>query len=201
MSEGYFYGVLDIYCAMMTTQDNATNPPVFDEPEVLAKSIEVTITPAYREGKLSASNVSVRNLKRVDTYSVKLNVDKIPHQILAKILGRAQDGNGVQLISGSSNAPYVAIGFACTLDDGTKEFWWLYKGTFAELTKTAKTDSEKLEYQTPSVEGVFVRRQDNDVLAAVVDSADKTVPEEVFAEWFDKVYEPIPGTQTPPTEP
>lgn len=199
--EGYFYGVLDVYFAMMTTPDTATSAPMYDDPEVLAKSIEVTITPSYREGKLSASNVTVRNLKRVDTYAVKLNVDKIPHDKMAKIMGRKLDGNGVQLITGSANAPYVAIGFACTLDDGTKECWWMYKGNFAELSKTAKTDGEKLEYQTPTIEGVFVRRQDNDALAAVVDSADDTVPETVFEQWFSEVYEPMPGEPPAPEGP
>lgn len=193
MEQGYFYGVLDVYAAMMKNSDTATGAPTYETPEVLAKSIEVTISPSYREGKLSASNVTVRSLKRVDTYTVKLNVDKIPYKMMGKMMGRTLDGNGVQVITGSANAPYMAIGFACTLDDGTKEYWWMYKGSFAEISKSAKTDGDKLNYQTPTIEGTFIRRQDNDALAAVVDSADKSVPEAVFAEWFKKVYEPAPA--------
>ena len=65
--EGYFYGILDIYYAPMTTEETSTTAPTYDTPKVLAKSIEVTVTPAYREGKMHASNATVRNVKRVDT--------------------------------------------------------------------------------------------------------------------------------------
>ena len=96
----------------MTTEETSTTAPTYDTPKVLAKSIEVTVTPAYREGKMHASNATVRNVKRVDTYTVSLNVDKIPHAVLAKLLGRKEDSNGVQIIKGGNKPPYVAIGFA-----------------------------------------------------------------------------------------
>ena len=47
--EGYFTGILDLYYAPMTTEDTSSAAPVYDDPKVLAKSIEVTITPTYRE--------------------------------------------------------------------------------------------------------------------------------------------------------
>lgn len=187
--EGYFYGILDIYYAPMTTEETSTTAPTYGTPKVLAKSIEVTVTPAYRDGKMHASNATVRNVKRVDTYTVSLNVDKIPHAVLAELLGRKEDSNGVQIIKGGNKPPYVAIGFACTLDDDSKELWWLYKGTFSEPTKTAKTDADAIEYQTPTIEGVFIRRMNDDALAAVVDTAAEGVGAGVEAGWFTEVYE------------
>lgn len=47
--EGYYYGILDVYYAIMKTEDTAAAAPTYEDPEVLAKSIEVTITPAYRD--------------------------------------------------------------------------------------------------------------------------------------------------------
>ena len=96
--EGYYYGILDVYYAIMKTEDTATAAPTYEDPAVLAKSIEVTITPAYREGKLYASNATVRDKKKIDSYGVKLNVDKIPAAVLNAILGRIKDKNGVQII-------------------------------------------------------------------------------------------------------
>ena len=75
--EGYFTGILDLYYAPMTTEDTNSAAPVYDTPKVLAKSIEVTITPTYREGKLQASNATVRNQKRIDTYTVSLHVETV----------------------------------------------------------------------------------------------------------------------------
>ena len=113
--EGYYYGILDVYYAIMKTEDTATAAPTYEDPAVLAKSIEVTITPAYREGKLYASNATVRDKKKIDSYGVKLNVDKIPAAVLNAILGRIKDKNGVQIIKGGNEPAKLAIAFALTL--------------------------------------------------------------------------------------
>ena len=99
--EGYYYGILDVYYAIMKTEDTATAAPTYEVPAVLAKSIEVTITPAYREGKLYASNATVRDKKKIDSYGVKLNVDKIPAR-MQKIPSRPAVSAS---IVGSSSVP------------------------------------------------------------------------------------------------
>lgn len=195
--EGYFTGILDLYYALMTTEDTSTAAPVYEEPKVLAKSIEVTITPTYREGKLHASNATVRNQKRIDTYTVSLHVDKVPYDVTSEILGRSVDGNGVQIIKGGNTPPNLALGFACTLDDGSKELWWLYKGTFSEISKSASTEADAIEYQTPTIEGTFVRRMNDDALAATVETSAEGIGADVETSWFTTVYEEEPVTEGP----
>ena len=198
---GYFYGVLDLYYAVMNNEETNTTPPTYDEPKVLAKSIEVTITPGYREGKLNASNATVRSTKRIDTYTASLHVDKIPSNVIDVLLGRKVDSNGVQIISGGNKPPKVALGFSCTLDDDSQELWWLYKGTFSELTKSAKTDGENIEYQTPTIEGVFVRRMYDNHLAATVETSDERIKTDVAKNWFKSVYEsPAESGGEPPAQ-
>ncbi len=191
--EGYFYGVLDVYYAKITTPATATAKPVYAEPKVLAKAIETTLTPTYREGKLYASNATLRNKRKVDTYGVKLNLDKITHEVLKEILNREADSNGVQIIKGDGEPADVAIGFAYTLDDGSKELWWLLQGQFQEPVKAGKTDGEKIEYQTPNLEGTFTRRMNDGRLAAVVDTTTVDVPQAVISGWFSAVYESPEG--------
>ncbi len=195
--EGYFTGILDLYYALMTTEDTSAAAPVYEEPRVLAKSIEVTITPTYREGKLHASNATVRNQKRIDTYTVSLHVDKVPYNVTSEILGRSVDGNGVQIIKGGNTPPNLALGFACTLDDGSKELWWLYKGTFSEISKSASTEADAIEYQTPTIEGTFVRRMNDDALAATVETSAEGIGADVETSWFTTVYEEEPVTEGP----
>lgn len=195
--EGYFTGILDLYYALMTTEDTSAAAPVYEEPKVLAKSIEVTITPTYREGKLHASNATVRNQKRIDTYTVSLHVDKVPYDVTSEILGRSVDGNGVQIIKGGNTPPNLALGFACTLDDGSKELWWLYKGTFSEISKSASTEADAIEYQTPTIEGTFVRRMNDDALAATVETSAEGIGADVETSWFTTVYEEEPVTEGP----
>ena len=187
--EGYFYGILDIYFALMATADSPNARPTYSAYQVMGKTIEATITPNYKEGKVFASNVSTRNEKRVDSYTVSLNLDKIPYAVRKILLGRMEDSNGVQIIKGNQIAPYVAIAFALTLDDGSKELWTLYKGKFSEFAQTGHTDSDSMTYQHPTIEATFIRRECDDALAAIAATADENVMETVETSWFEQVYE------------
>ena len=195
-SEGYFYGILDIYYALMTGQDSPQAKPTYDQYKVAGKTIEATITPNYKEGKVYASNVATRNERRVDSYTVSLNLDKIPYAVREELLGRFKDANGVQIIKGGQIAPYVAIAFALTLDDGGYELWALYKGKFSEPSQTGHTDSDSMTYQHPTIEATFVRREYDNALAAVAATADSSVSDSVRTAWFTEVYEPVTETQT-----
>ena len=185
--EGYFTGVLDLYWARMTTADTASSAPAYTTPAVLGKTIEVTITPVTKEGKVYASNVATRNEERIVGYDVSINPDAIDPATLATIVGRTVGTNGVQKIKSGQTAPWVAIGFAATRDDGSKEYWWLYKGKFGEPTRTAQTDSDSMNYQHPTLEGHFVQRADNMAIAAVADST-VTDAAAAIAAWFNAVY-------------
>lgn len=189
-TEGYFYGILDIYFALMTVEDSAAAAPTYGAYQVMGKTIQATITPNYKEGKVYASNVATRSEKRVDSYTVSLNLDKIPYAVRQTLLGRYADTKGVQIIKGGNAAPNVAIAFALTLDDGSKELWTLYKGKFAEPTQTGQTDSDSMTYQHPTIEATFVRREWDDSLAAIAATADSSIPAAVISDWFQQVYEP-----------
>ena len=120
-SEGYFYGILDVYYAVMTAEDTQSAAPTYGAMAVMGKTIEATITPNYKEGKVYASNVATRNERRVDTYTVSLNLDKIPYAVREKLLGRFKDQNGVQIIKGDQIAPYVAIADEELIDQIAKD--------------------------------------------------------------------------------
>ena len=186
--EGYYTGILDVYYAVMDDEDTTAAAPEYDEPKILGRSIEVSVTPNYVEGSVYASNVATRQEKRVGSYTVSVNADAILTADLAAVLGRVTDNSGVQLIKPTASAPYVALGFALTLDDGSKEYWWLYKGKFSEPTTTGHTLEDSITYQHPTIEGTFVRRANDDVIAVILD--DTTADTSTIAEgWFDEVYE------------
>ena len=193
--EGYFTGVLDLYWARMTTADTASSAPVYTTPAVLGKTIEVTITPVTKEGKVYASNVATRNEERIIGYDLSINPDAIAPATLATIVGRTVGTNGVQKIKSGQTAPWVAIGFAATRDDGSKEYWWLFKGKFGEPTRTAQTDSDSMNYQHPTLEGHFVQRADNGSIAAIADSTVEE-SETVVGTWFSAVYAPASSSSS-----
>lgn len=183
---GYYEGVTDVYYALFETMDGPGTAPVYATPVLAAKTIEIGITPNYREGKVYASNVATRREQRVESYQVNLNADQVIPAVRQVLLGREADANGVELIQGNKVAPWVAILFAVTLDDETKEYWCMYKGRFQEGTHTFHTRNDGDSYQHPSLQATFVRLENNDALAAVASEA--AGASAATSAWFNSVY-------------
>ena len=185
----YYEGVLDVYYATIKTPGDATNPPEYDTPAVMGHTMEVIITPRFKEGKVYASNVLQRYRKTVDGYDVKVKADQVLPAVRRALLGRKTDANGVEMSTGSDDAPEVAIGFALTLDDGSNELWWLLRGKFSESDTSAKTQEDKYEYQHPTYSGRFDRRVNDNLLYYVVNTAELGEDKAAVAEnWFKTVY-------------
>ena len=183
---GYYEGVTDVYYALMTTMDGPSTAPVYGTPTVAGKTIEISVTPNYREGKVYASNVATRHEQRVESYTVSLNLDQVIPSVRTVLLGRTADTNGVEMIKGNQIGPWVAILFSVTLDDDTKEYWVMYKGRFQEPTNTHHTRNDGDSYQHPTIQATFVRLENNDALAAVASEAGGSSA--AAATWFSSVY-------------
>lgn len=108
---GEFTGMLDVYVAKRKTADTAAAAPTYDTPRVLGMGIEVTITPTYREGELNASNAALRKHKKLDRYTVKLNLGNVKPEDKNYVLGRQVDANGVEILGGADTEDVeVALG-------------------------------------------------------------------------------------------
>lgn len=183
---GIYTGTTDIYFAEMTSQDATGTAPVYGKPELLGKSVSFSITPTYKEGEKYASNAAVRREKKINNYEFSCACDHIETDTLAKVLGRTLGSDNVQMVTGADQAPYVAIGFGITKDDGNTEFWWLFKGKLAQNEISGETETGDIAYQDISLEGVFDRRINDDAIAAIADTAVAT--DVTAATWFSKVY-------------
>lgn len=146
---GYYEGVTDVYYALMESPDLMNADPEYGTPKVAGKSIEISVTPNYKEGKVYASNVGTRREQRVESCSVQMNLDQLIPARRAELLGRQTGSDGVEVVTGKRAAPAVALLYAATLDDGTKEYRTLYKGRFSEPTNTHHTENDGDSYQLP----------------------------------------------------
>lgn len=189
-SPGYFSGTVDIYYATFATEDGRGAAPTYSTPILLGKSVEVSITPTYKEGQKYASNSKVRNIKNLDSYEVEITPDAISMADRAAILGREVDSNGVHILNGSSNVPYIALGFGFTDDQGNEELWWLYKGKFGEIEASGSTQEDSIEWTDTVLSGIFDRRIYDDQIGAVVNTGEMADGKTMTpAKWFGKVYE------------
>lgn len=196
-TEAYFSGTADIYYAQMINEDTPQSAPTYEEFALLGMSIDVKITPKYKEGNRYASNKKVRNKRLLDGYEVEFGLDKVRAAIRAKLEGRTKDKNGVEILGAADPKP-AAVAFGLTLDDGTEERWQLYKGTFESVEVEGKTAEDKFEYQDHKVKAVFDRRLFDGRLGAVIETGDAAISDEVKNSWYTKVYEPTFTSEAAP---
>ena len=186
--DGVFSGMLDIYYAEMSTPETASSAPVYGTPKVLGKGIETTITPVYAEGKLAASNTTIKRKKKITGYDISMNTDNIAPADLKAVLGRSDTTKKVQFVNKDEIAPTIALGFCATYDDGTKEYWWVYKCECAEVTRNMKTeDTDNIEYNTPTLDASAMPLLNNGNLAAIADS-NVVTDTTILSGWFTAVF-------------
>ena len=102
--------------------------------------------------------------------------------------GRTSTTAKVQYVNSSQVIPYIALGFAATYDDGTKELWWVYKCQCSEITRDMKTEEgDNVEYNTPTLEAVAMPLLNNGNLAAVCDTNVVTTAS-IASGWFSAVF-------------
>lgn len=160
MSLGLYNGITDLAYAMMSEEETDVTPPTYGAVKLAGESIEVGLTPTKSEGKLSASNRTVRKVQIVDTLTLTTSLAAIPPEVRAELLGRIVDANGMEVV-GDAMPPYVALRYAATRDDGSQLIRWILKARASETTVTDKTSEEgTISYQTPAIEFVGVRRAD-----------------------------------------
>lgn len=182
---GIYSGTTDFYYAIMTTEDASNTPAVYGDPKVLGKSVSFSVTPTYKEGEKYASNSAVRREKKINSYEVTLACDAIETETLAEVIGRTVGEDGVQIVKGSDKAPYIALGFGITKDDGNTELWWLFKGKLSREEISGETETGDINYQDIELSGVFDRRINDDAIAAI---ADTKLGSMTVNTWFNKVY-------------
>ncbi|MDD3212209.1 MAG: hypothetical protein PHY64_00950 [Eubacteriales bacterium] len=186
----YYQGVGDVYVAEMTREDTLASAAVYGTPILFGMGVDYKIAARYLEGVRNASNIKVRNRKKLDGYDVELAVDRARPEALSLIEGRTKDANGVSKLGGNE-PPYVAIMLAYTLDDGSTEYWVLYKGKFTAPDREGKTIDGKLEYIDDTAKGSFDRSLCLDTPGMCCSEEDEAIPASVFSGWFDAPYVPV----------
>lgn len=154
---GLYTGMGDIYIAFMSKEDTATSFPSYMTPILAAEGISLGLTPNYNEGKLSASDRTLRKVKIINSYTLKVEYPRIKADVRAALLGHVQDSKG-GIAVGDGMPPYVAVGFKTTRDDGTAHMRWLYKVRFSEQAVDDRTAEEgTIEYRVPVLEGEAIK--------------------------------------------
>lgn len=178
-------GLRDLHYAVLTSDDSTGVE--YDTPKPIVGAINATITPTTNSATLYADDGAAETATALGEITVALNTKDLPSEVQADLLGHEVNSEGVLIRKSTDVAPYVAIGFKSEKSNGKFRYVWLYKGKFQPSEQAYNTKTDTPEFQTPTINGTFVRREFDDAWQATGDEDDDTFTG--GDTWFDEVYE------------
>lgn len=158
--------------------------PGLREISVAAKEEQATI---YAENRLYDSENSLGEIE------VTLDFASIDTADYAVLFGKKIAKNGGIIESSSDQPPYIVLMVEKTLSGGVKEYLTLFKGKLAIPEDKAKTKEGKTEYQTMSLNGIFMPL-DNGIWKHSVKTTDEGFNAKTHAESWGKTVL-LPSTE------
>lgn len=183
-------GLRDFYIAPITTDE--TGADTYGTPRRIARAISVDLSVEVAEAVLYADDSVAESIKEFVKGKIKLNADDIAQEDTAELLGQTQDADDVVYGGENDEPPYFAVGFRAKKSGGKYKYLWLYKTKFSIPSENYKTKADKIEFNTPNLEGEFIKRDDGNWKADYVGKPS----DPVASKWFNAVREPA-STKTP----
>lgn len=160
----------------------------------LAKAIEAKVSPKTSNAVLYADDGAAESTSAEGETEIELKIDALANAVYADILGKETNTEGVVIDASGDVAPNIALAFRALKSNGKYRYFWYYKGNFQLPEENYKTKGESVEYNTPSVKGVFVNSdivknsKGEGIKRMFVDEDDEGVAPTVIQNWFKKVY-------------
>lgn len=181
-------GLKEIYIFPITEISTA-GVPTYGPAEKLARGIEVTLSPKVAEATLYAGDVLDESVSAITSYDITLNVNHLTLQQQAKLLGNKIDENGLVSYGTDDVAPEFAVAFSAPLSTGSTEYRVMYRVKFKPTDENYKTKSENVEFQTPTITGVSLFREDIKKFGSKLRDTTEQA-KEVAKKWFTEVQVP-----------
>lgn len=192
-----YLGLDKLYYALVTDSVDAYSA---EAPAVLAPVATIGIEPATNVKTQYFDNKPAETLTAEGETKLPLEVQGIPLELKALLLGKKYDATKGQMFGGGGTPPYVAIGFRAKKTDGTFHYWWFLKGRFSSPKEEASTQTDtpdpkttKLDFTAVKTQFEFAQTED------LNDSSDRVEADDDDAavdpdDWFASVQLPVGGT-------
>ena len=187
-----------LYYAKITEGTNGEE--TYGSPIRLARAIQADLTIEFAEATLFADDGAVYVIKDFKTGKLTLGIDDIGVTAAQDLTGASVDDNGVLVSTSESDGAPVAIGFRALKPNGKYRYFWLYRVKFGTPATNLHTKGDTITFQTPTIEGVVIRRSKPDSQGkhpwkVEVTEGDDGVTPSVISGWYTTVYEPVFGAE------
>lgn len=181
----YTVGLRDLHFAKIMEDGS------YDVPKKLSEAISATVTPNYTITTLYGDDRAVAVASALGDIDIQINTTDLSPEDYQLLMGATKNADGVIEDSIDDVAPYGALLFRLPFENGGFKYYAYYKGKFQPPAATHNTKGGSTEFQTPTISGKFMAREDGKWRAHL--EAAGTTPNTVADAWFTKVYEPTPA--------
>lgn len=153
-------GLTELYYAILTS-DPAGGTPVYATPVRIRGAISANINPNTSAETLFADDGPYATATTIGDIELALNVAELTLDEQAALLGHTVSG-GILKRKSTDNPPWVAIGFKTLKANNSYRWTWLNKGKFRLPEQNNETKGDSINFQTPTINGNFVKRDADD---------------------------------------
>ncbi len=186
--EGTITGVRNVYFAYM--KDDGT----YDTPKKISDTMTVSLKPTVATGSLAGDNAIRKTVSKLTKITLTTELNEIPLEDKATMYGHKYE-KGQELVTLSDVAPYMAVGFEYTKDNGASRYVWLYKGKAQPYDVSTDTDGVSIKFATPSITFEFVYNDEGNI-KYTLDTDSQDYLKEKAEKWFNEV-QTFEETSTP----
>lgn len=163
----------------------------YETPVKIAAAIEANVEVSTESATLYGDDRAIETADSLGDIEVELNVDDLAPNIYALLLGKTKNADGVIEDSIDDVAPYGALLFELPKANGHRKLYAYYKGKFQPPGTEATTKGDSVEFQTQTINGKFLPREDGK-WRGHLDTSDPDADAAKVASFFTSVYKPTP---------
>ena len=181
-TRGVRIGLRDVhYVKLLTDTDGGVT---YDgDPIHIAGAISANINPNPSQETLFAEDGPMEVASTLGDIALELTMAELSNAVRADLLGHTFT-SGVLTKKANDVAPWVAVGFRALKSNGSYKYVWLVKGKFSPSAEDHTTKGDTVEFQTPSINGSFVKRDFDDIYEKSGDTDDTDFTDEMATAWF-----------------
>ena len=168
----------------------------FDTPREIGGLVGITATNNYAEGNKFASNLKIKEVKKLTSVTLGVTLSDLSEEDSAFIMGHTYN-KGETVGNVEDKQKDLAVLFDLTRDDGTKIYYVYYNCKLALDATEGATETDSIEFKDIVLTGSALPDENKDIFFSL-DSADKDADATKIENWFKTVQKAgTAGTVSP----
>lgn len=189
-----FIGVKNFHVNQLLT-DPVGGTPTYGPSISIPQIRQMQIQPQNQEETLYGDNAAVDVASLISQYNLTVETAAMPLEYRALLLGHTfDDKTGTVVQNKDDVAPYFAVSFESTKSNGKRRFVQFTKVKFQEPEDNYQTESDSINYATPSMPARAIYRDADGVSLKQADEEATGFVEETATKWYSGIETPAANT-------